>query len=216
MHRGKYIIIEGQDGTGKTTQADLLQKHLEKLGVKAIHIKEPGGSPVTEAIRGVLLDSTLERTPMTNALLFTAIRHELWHAVIKPALDAGTWVICTRNYISTLAYQGYGEGMSLSVIRAITDTFTSKRYMNPDFSVMLAFDNVEARRQRIAERGELTQPDTFESKEVTFQETVQNAYHTIARDLNIPIVQADQSISEIHAEIMQLMDKEFSRSTTAK
>lgn len=210
MHRGKYIIIEGQDGTGKTTQADLLQKHLENHGVHVIHIKEPGGSPVTEAIRGVLLDSTLARTPMTNALLFTAIRHELWHSVIQPALDAGTWVICTRNYISTLAYQGYGEGMDLQVIRAITNTFTSKMYMEPDFSVVLAFDDIEARRQRIAERGSLTHPDTFESKETEFQETVQNAYHTIAQDLRIPIVQADQTVKEIHEHIMRLMRTTFS------
>ena len=210
MHRGKYIIIEGQDGTGKTTQADLLQKHLENHGVRVIHIKEPGGSPVTEAIRGVLLDSTLARTPMTNALLFTAIRHELWHSVIQPALDTGTWVICTRNYISTLAYQGYGEGMDLAVIRAITNTFTSQAYMEPDFSVVLAFDDIEARRQRIAERGSLEHPDTFESKETEFQETVQNAYHTIAKDLAIPIVQADQTVQAIHGHIMQLMHAKFS------
>lgn len=210
MHRGKYIIIEGQDGTGKTTQADLLQKHLEKHGVATIHIKEPGGSPMTEAIREVLLDGTLPRTPMTNALLFTAIRHELWNSVIQPALDKGTWVICTRNYISTLAYQGYGEGMDLQVIRAITSTFTSKMYMEPDFSVVLAFDDIEARRQRIAERGSLTHPDTFESKETEFQETVQNAYHTIAQDLHIPIVQADQTVKKIHEHIMRLMRATFS------
>ena len=210
MHRGKYIIIEGQDGTGKTTQADLLQKHLEHHGVRVIHIKEPGGSPVTEAIRGVLLDSTLARTPMTNALLFTAIRHELWHSVIQPALDAGTWVICTRNYISTLAYQGYGEGMDLNVIRAITHTFTGKEYMHPDFSVVLAFDDVAARRARIAERGTLEHPDTFESKEGKFQETVQDAYHTIAKELAVPVIQADQTINEIHRNIMELMRSKFS------
>jgi dTMP kinase len=142
MGRGKYIVIEGGDGTGKTTQADILQKHLESQGKKVIHLKEPGGSPVSEAIRSVLLDGTLERTPMTNILLFTANRHELWHSTIKPALEQGTWVISTRNYWSTLAYQGYGEGMSAAIITAITATFTDKQYMNPDCAVMLTLDDI--------------------------------------------------------------------------
>lgn len=91
MGHGKYIVIEGQDGTGKTTQADYYRPALEKRGIKVIHIKEPGGSPVAEAIRGVILNGSLPRTSMTNALLFTANRHELWHAVIRPAHagDAG-------------------------------------------------------------------------------------------------------------------------------
>lgn len=205
MH-GKYIVIEGQDGTGKTTQADLLQAELENRGIKVIHIKEPGGSPVAEAIRGVILDGSLPRNSMTNALLFTANRHELWHAVIQPALHAGTWVICTRNYWSTLAYQGYGEGMSLSVISAITETFTNKKYMHPDLGVILAFDNVTERQKRIAERGKLTKPDTFESKETDFQVRVQEAYHEIAKELNIPVIDASGSMVSIQKKIKKMVE----------
>jgi dTMP kinase len=203
---GKYIIIEGQDGTGKTTQATLLEQYLLSRGIRSIHIKEPGGSPVAEAIRDVLLNGELERTPMTNILLFTANRHELWHAVIQPALDQGTWVICTRNYWSTLAYQGYGEGMDLGVIEAITNTFTSQRYMHPDYSVILAFDNIAARRARIAKRGELKVADTFEAKENEFQNRVQDAYHTIAATHEIPIVDASQTVESIHATLRHLFD----------
>ena len=206
MGHGKYIVIEGQDGTGKTTQADLLQASLEKRGIKVIHIKEPGGSPVAEAIRGVILNGSLPRTSMTNALLFTANRHELWHAVIQPALHAGTWVICTRNYWSTLAYQGYGEGMSLSVISAITETFTSKKYMHPDLGVILAFDNVAERQKRIAERGTLTAPDTFESKETDFQVRVQEAYREIAKELHIPVIDASGSIDSIQKQLTKMIE----------
>lgn len=202
MPQGNYIVIEGQDGTGKTTQADLLQTYLESKNITVIHIKEPGGSPVAEAIRNVILDSSLPRTSMTNALLFTANRHELWHAVIKPALEAGTWVICTRNYWSTLAYQGYGEGMDVNVISAITKTFTSNKYMQPDYGFILAFDNIAERQKRIAKRGKLTMPDTFESKENDFQTRVQNAYHSIAEQLAVPVIDASQSIDAIHRDII--------------
>lgn len=204
MAHGKYIVIEGQDGTGKTTQANLLKDYLEQVGHSVINIQEPGGSPVSEAIRNVILDGSLPRTPMTNTLLFTANRHELWETVIKPALKKGTWVICTRNYWSTLAYQGYGEGMSQTVINAVTQTFTDRTYMQPDMGVILAFDNVAERQKRIAERGKLASPDTFESKETKFQERVQEAYRTIARELNIPLVDASASVKQIQAEIRQI------------
>ena len=207
MKAGRYIVIEGQDGTGKTTQADLLAAYLHSRGIDTIHIKEPGGSPVAEAIRGVILDATLPRTPMTNTLLFTANRHELWHAVIQPALKRGTWVICTRNYWSTLAFQGYGEGMDLSIISAITATFTDKQYMSPDFSVVLAFDDIAARQKRIASRGKLAKPDTFESKTTDFQTRVQGGYRQIAKEFEIPLLDASRSIEAIHSDIVGRLEK---------
>lgn len=200
--QGKYIVIEGQDGTGKTTQADLLQRYLHERGIDSLHIKEPGGSPVAEAIREVILNGDLSRTSMTNTLLFTANRHELWNAIIAPALDKGTWVISTRNYWSTLAYQGYGEGMDRSVIEAITATFTSKRYMHPDYGVILTFPSIAGRKQRIAERGMLQNPDTFESKDNSFQDRVQAAYAIIAKEKSLPIIDAAGDIESIHQAII--------------
>lgn len=205
MARGKYIVIEGPDGTGKTTQADALQAYLAQKGITAIHIKEPGGSPISEAIRGVLLDGTLERTPMTNILLFTANRHELWHSVIKPALDAGTWVITTRNYWSTLAYQGYGEGMSESVITAITATFTDKLYMHPDIAVMLMTDDTHLSRSRVSERGELEKPDPFETRPDDFQQRVRDGYAAIAEHYEIPIIDATQPVEQVARQLATLV-----------
>lgn len=206
MPEGKYIVIEGGDGTGKTTQADMLQKHLESQGKKVIHIKEPGGSPVAEAIRTVILDGSLPRTPMTNILLFTANRHELWHDVIKPALQAGTWVIATRNYWSTLAYQGYGEGMSESIITAITNTFTDKQYMNPDYAVILSIDDAAEAKRRIAERGQLQNPDTFESRGVEFQQKVSDGYLAVAETYDIPVISATQPIDTVAQAIKQTLN----------
>ena len=204
--RGKYIVIEGPDGTGKTTQADILQKYLEAKDIQVIHIKEPGGSPVSEAIRTVLLDSTLERTPMTNILLFTANRHELWQSVIQPALRSGTWVIATRNYWSTLAYQGYGEGMDASIISAVTSAFTSKAYMQPDFACILTLDNPTTGPQRVAQRGKLNTPDTFESKDSDFQQRVSEGYVAIAAAYDIPTICAQQSIAAVASEIATRID----------
>lgn len=201
MAEGKYIVIEGQDGAGKTTQAELLQQHLEAKGVKVMHIKEPGGSPIAEELRKVILNGTLSRTPMTNILLFTAIRHELWNQVIKPALEAGTWVICTRNYLSTLAYQAYGEGSDPKIISAVTQTFTDKRYMHPDHAIILYFADIAAREERLRLRGLDLKPDTFETKDIGFQTRVNNAYLTIAKEYDIQLVDASRSIEDIQAEL---------------
>ena len=205
MRRGKYIVIEGGDGTGKTTQANLLQKHLEAQGKKVIHLKEPGGTPVAEAIRSVIVDGTLGRTPMTNILLFTANRHELWHTRIKPELEKGVWVICTRNYWSTLVYQGYGEGMSESVITAITATFTEQAYMNPDIGVVLTLDDPQTSRNRVAERGALEKPDTFESREDDFQYRVNEGYKAIAQTYHLPMISASQPIDKVASQIANLL-----------
>lgn len=205
LERGKYIVIEGQDGTGKTTQADLLKERLEAQGKKVIHIKEPGGSPIAEEIRKVILNGSLERSAMTNILLFTAIRHELWHNVIKPALDSGRWVVCTRNYWSTLTYQGRGEGMDVNIIHAITKTFTSQQYMTPDFGLILYFADHEARRKRVSERGALENPDTFETQNDAFQDRVNAGYREVAKDLGITLIDASQSIEQVQAEIVELL-----------
>lgn len=203
--RGKYIVIEGQDGTGKTTQANLLQTYLHKQGVKTIHIKEPGGSPVAEAIRDVILNGRLSRQPMTNILLFTANRHELWHDIIKPSLDEGTWVICTRNYWSTLAYQGYGEGQNMDEIITITEQFTHPDYMQPNHGIVLSLPDDNARRERLKQRGTNPSADTFEAKPDDFQSRVNNGYLKIAKQFSLPLVNASRPIEVVQAEILDLM-----------
>ena len=205
MTRGKYIVIEGGDGTGKTTQADILQKYLETQGRTVLHLKEPGGSPIGEAIRSVLLDGTLDRQPITNILLFTANRHDLWHATINPALERGTWVIATRNYWSTLAYQGYGEGMDAGLIADVTKSFTDENYMNPDYGIMLSLDDVSISKLRVEERGLLEKPDTFESRNAQFHQRVADGYLEIAKTYGLPIISANQSINDVATEIKAIV-----------
>jgi dTMP kinase len=127
---------------------------------------------------------------MTNILLFTANRHELWHDRIKPPLDEGTWVIATRNYWSTLVYQGYGEGMSESVITAITATSTEHAYMNPDYGITLSLDDIAVSKSRISEHGALEKPDTFESRGNDFQQRIHDEYLAVAGTDHLPVISA--------------------------
>lgn len=201
MKSGKYIVIEGHDGTGKSTQVNLIRKKLLKYGVESIEFHEPAGSPVVDAIRNVIKNGNLERDAMTNLLLFSAARHDIWHKHAKKALDEGRWVVAARNYYSTLAYQGFGEGLDLSLIESITLSSTDKKYMKPDFAFILDLDNETERFKRISKRGDLKHPDTFESKSDVFQSKVRSAYLDIAKSHNILVVSAMKSIDEITDEL---------------
>lgn len=116
--RGRYIALEGFDGSGKSTQAEMLASHLD-----AVLTREPGGTPLGEALREVLLHAAPDEAPSarTEALLFCADRAQHIATVVVPALEAGRDVVTDRSYGSTLAYQGYGRGLPLDELRALID-----------------------------------------------------------------------------------------------
>ena len=185
-----YIVIEGNDGTGKSTQAELLADYCRQQSREVIVIEEPGSddsdktTPVANYLRSLIKDGALVRDPEINLALFSAARRELWQQKIEPALKRGAVVISARNYVSTLAYQGYGEGIDAKHIMKITRLFTSKRYMRPDCIIILALDNENERRKRITKRGQVVDTsDTFESRGSNFQKRVDAAYRTIASKL---------------------------------
>lgn len=201
MEKGKYIVIEGHDGTGKSTQAELIRERLQKEGIDSIEFHEPAGVPIADAIRTVIKNGSLERDGETNLLLFTAARHEIWKRAEKE-LTLGKWIVSARNYYSSLAYQGYGEGLSLDLITDTMRTFTSDHYLNPDIAIILNIDD-QVRKGRISERGELENPDTFESRDSDFQSKVNNGYIQIASTYSLPIIDAGQSIDQVTDEIWQ-------------
>ncbi len=202
--RGKYIVIEGSDGTGKSTQVELLRATLEEQGITSIEFHEPEGTPIANEIRTVIKNGTLARSPGTNLLLFTAARHEIWQNARKK-LGEGVWVVAARNYFSTLAYQGYGEGVSLELIENITREFTDETYMQPDFAAILSLDDERERTRRIQSRGKLERPDTFESKDGVFQQAVKNGYLEIAKKRNLPVISASRPPEEVAAQIFSLL-----------
>ncbi len=149
---GTFITIEGPEGAGKTTQAELLGRHLAGLGRQAVLVREPGGTPLGEEIRAILLQHREGGIgPRTDALLFNAARAQLVEDVIRPALGRGETVISTRFSDSTLAYQGYGLGLPLEALRDI-ETFASGGLV-PDRTVLLDLAvEVGLSRKAVAER----------------------------------------------------------------
>jgi dTMP kinase len=205
--QGRYIVIEGHDGTGKSTQVELIRDWLKtEHEIDSIEFHEPAGSPIADEIRTILKNGSLERDGTTNMLLFTAARHDIWETRAKTALKVGKWVVAARSYLSTLAYQGYGEGLDLNLIKQISEISLDQNYLNPDYEFILDLDNENERFDRINQRGELENKDTFESKSDDFQERVRQGYLQIAADRNIPVISANQTPEEISQQIRTMID----------
>ena len=199
-----YIVIEGQDATGKSTQVELLANYLRKQGKEVITMHEPDGElNVAHELRRIIKDKDYNLEPMTDVLLFTASREELWRKLAEPVLKRGGFVISARNWWSTLAYQGYGQGVSKNRIIRITKEAMPDRYVNPDRSAILTL-NEKVRLARQSARDNNSQKDTFESKPSAFQDKVNSAYAHIAKDFNITTVDASPSVEEIHKTLRKL------------
>ena len=200
---GKYIVIEGNDGTGKSTQVAKLANYFRERGRTVCVVEEPGSddpeksTPIADELRKVIKNGDLTRSAAVNVALFSAARRELWREKIRPALERGEIVLSARNYISTLVYQGRGEGYDESEILRLTKLFTDERYFHPDIMIILSLSH-DKREERIAMRGELKNPDTFESRGQDFQEKVDDGYLEIAKDYDIPVVLADGNVEEVH------------------
>ena len=195
-----YIVIEGQDGTGKSTQAELLRDHFKKQGKTVVMLEEPDGDlPQAHDLHDMILSRGYNLEPLTNVLLFTAARVELWKKIAEPILKKGGIVISARNYWSTLAYQGYGEGVSRSKIIRLTKDLLPEKYVYPDHGFILTVpDKVRLARQQ--NRGKAT--ETFEAKPSEFQQRVNAAYPKIAKEFNLEIIDASPSIEEIFQSII--------------
>lgn len=196
-----YIVIEGQDGTGKSTQAKLLADYFEKQGRKAVVMEEPDGDlPQAHDLHDIILTRDYSLEPLTNVLLFTAARVELWRKIAEPALKRGEVVISARNYWSTLAYQGYGEGISRSKIIRLTKDLLPEKYFTPDHGFILTVPDA-TRLERQKNRGKKV--ETFEARPDSFQQKVNAAYPKIARDFNLHLLDASGSVDDIFAAILK-------------
>ena len=199
-----YLVIEGQDGTGKSTQVEKFAELLRAQGKTVLTLHEPDGElPQAHDIHDLIVikgkDYHLE--PLTNVALFTAARLELWHKLAEPVLANGGVVISARNWWSTLAYRGYGEGISRSRIARLTRDFLPKRYVEPDKSAILTLpDEIRAKREKA--RGKAL--ETFEVKGQDFQARVNHAYLKIAQQYKIPTLDASGSIDEVFTSLRQL------------
>lgn len=196
-----YIVIEGQDGTGKSTQVKLLADYYRDLGRKVVVLEEPDGDlPQAHDLHDMILARGYDLAPLTNVLLFTAARVELWQKIAEPTLRQGGVIISARNYWSTLAYQGYGEGVSRSKIIRLTRDLLPEKYCKPDFGFILTVSD-EVRLKRQQTRGKTK--ETFEAKPDEFQQKVNAAYPKIARDFDLHLLDVSGTIEEIFADILK-------------
>ena len=196
MPKGKFITFEGGEGCGKSTQVQRLKAALERKGISVLLTREPGGTRLAELIRSLLKDEA-EDPPCDRAelLLFLAARAQLVKNVIRPALEAGTWVISDRFSDSTLAYQGYGRGLSLDVISAAND-FACEG-LKPDRTILLDVDPVTSRaRMRGREASTNTKADRIERAGDDFHARLRKGFLELAAAEPSRIVTIDASGTE--------------------
>ena len=209
--KGKFIVFEGIDGSGKTTQINQLSKWLNGSDLipnhnKLIITREPGGTKLGQSIRSLLLDASLEYPPysITELLLYAADRAQHVNEIIRPSLNKGDWVISDRFYGSTLAYQGYGRKLNINLIKDLETIATNG--ISPDITFLLDISVDESIKRRISRKA-----DRIEKEGREFLSNVSLGFNQLSKDKKWKTISAGKSreeiISEIISEIKKLLKK---------
>jgi dTMP kinase len=209
---GKLIVFEGVEGCGKTTQMQLCAEWLQSLGVSVVVTREPGGTELGLHLRRLLLEKSAGKaiTQVTELLLYAADRSQHIAEQLKPNLAAGKFILCDRYTESTIAYQGYGRGLSMNLINQLNDIATGG--LASDLTIWLDVD-VEVGLAR--KRGEEVGLDRIEQETITFHRRVQQGYADLAASSPARIVRIDgslqretvqQTIQEIFAHRFSILD----------
>ena len=208
--KGKFIVIEGIDGCGKTTQINNISRWLPTSGLmgsnsKLIKTREPGGSLLGKKLRTLILDNNKNNKPSSLAelLLYSADRAEHVSKIISPALEKEDWVLSDRFSDSTLAYQGYGRNINLEIIKNIQSIVCQGE--DPDLTILLEISAEES----ILRRKNLV-PDRIESEGIKFLQKVNEGFKLIAKEKNWKVISATQNINTISNEIKETLLKNFS------
>jgi len=194
---GLLITLEGVDGCGKTTQAQLLTDWLRESGCCVVLTRQPGGTPIGDQLREVVLSPKHRITPEAELFLYLADRAVHVSEVITPALSQGCLVVCERYTDSTLAYQGYGRGLDLDLLRHLNDMATGG--VAPDLTLVLDIPPTEARL-------DASRLDRLESAGGGFRARVAEGFREIARlePRRVKLVNGMQSVEAVHAEVVAL------------
>ena len=208
MPRGIFITLEGPEGSGKSTHARLLKERLESCGKSVLLTREPGGTPLGETVRGILQHNLANEPPVDRAevMLFLASRAQLCERVIRPALDAGTWVLCDRFTDSTLAYQGYGRGFDVATLRALNAFATHD--LVPDLTLLLDV-SVETGLARVNFRGLAT--DRIEAAGEPFHRRLRDGFLQLAQNepARFAIIDSNAAQEIVAARIWQTLQQHF-------
>lgn len=204
MSLGKFITVEGTEGVGKSTNLAYVHAWLQQRGIEVVVTREPGGTPLAEEVRGLLLARREELVDETaELLLIFAARAQHMAQVVKPALTRGAWVLCDRFTDATYAYQGGGRGLSVQTITTLEQLVQGD--IRPDLTLILDID-VELGLNRAKARGEL---DRFESETLAFFERVRSTYRRRAEAApeRYAIVDAGQELTLVQKDINQLLQQ---------
>ena len=205
-----FITFEGIEGSGKTTQIQLLMEQLRNRGQQVVITREPGGCPIADRIRGILLNpENSALVHRSELLLYAAARAQHVSEIIRPALKAGATVLCDRFTDATLAYQGHGRGLDQKLITQLNQLASEE--IKPDLTLLLDLP-VEKGLGRALQREVIQQDSTegrFEREALEFHQRVHAGYHTLADNEpdRFRIIDADNDLQTIHLEILRTIDQ---------
>jgi len=206
--KGQFITFAGTEGSGKSTHLNLLAETLRDGGRMVRVLREPGGTPIGEEIRHTLKHSRQNHAMTAEAelLLLNASRAQLVREVIRPALAAGEAVLCDRFYDSTVAYQGYGRQLDLTLIRTIIDFAVGETRPHLTLLMMVPLGTSEARRQERQGKGPAVR-DRFEEADRAFFERVEKGFQEIAADepRRVVLIDSTRDMAAVRADIWQRM-----------
>lgn len=201
--RGRLVTVEGIEGVGKSTNIEFIAEHLRSAGRSIVITREPGGVPVAERIREILLSAdTGHIPPMSELLLMFAARFAHLEELIRPALGAGRWVVCDRFTDASYAYQGAGRGLPTSTVSTLETLVQGS--LRPDLTLLLdaSWEETEGRRRQ---RGE---HDRFEVQGQAFFDRVRHAYLEMAQrePQRLRIIDASQPVDDVRKQIATVLD----------
>jgi len=202
--KGAFITFEGPEGCGKSTQAKLLYKHLLKLKLPAIYVREPGSTKVGEQIRNILLDRNNKLSDRTETLLYMAARSHIIDEIIAPALKEGKIVICDRFLDSTICYQGYAGNIDLDLIRYLGEFATDK--ITPALTILLDLPVEEGLRKRAVKIF-----DRMEAKPLAYHKKVRQGYLALAKQEpnRIKVIAVQRKIKDTQGLILKIVKEKL-------
>ncbi len=203
--RGRFITFEGGEGSGKSTQIRRLAATLGSDGIETVLTREPGGSEAGERIRALLLDPAARLDAMTQIFLFCAARHDHVVALIEPALERGTWVLCDRFLDSSRAYQGAAGAIDADLVRTLERAAVGATM--PDLTIILDIDPREGLARANRRRAGATSADAFEAADIRFHERVRQGYLAIAaaEPERCAVIAANRSEEAVAADIADIV-----------
>ena len=194
-YRGLFITFEGIDGCGKTTQARLLYNYLKRHDFPVLFLREPGGSPVSERIRRVLLDRSLNITPLAELFLYEAARAHLAETVILPELRKGTIIVCDRYFDSTTAYQGFGRRLDRRLIGMLNSLASLKRPPDLTFIFDVDYRTSLMRRKKNADR--------LEKESRVFFDRVRTGFRSLASQRRVVLLDGRKEIEPLAEQVKE-------------